>query len=57
MVLDAGHGGKDIGCRGDDAHEATVALAIIKDLGRRIEAGSPGVKVIYTRKTDVFIRA
>ena len=55
VVLDAGHGGKDIGCRGDDTHEAEVALAIIKDLGRRIEAGSPGVKVIYTRKTDVFI--
>ena len=55
VVLDAGHGGKDIGCRGDDTHEAQVALAIVKDLGRRIEAGSPGVKVIYTRKTDVFI--
>ena len=55
MVLDAGHGGKDIGCNGVDAHEAQVALAIIKDLGRQIEAGSPGVRVIYTRKTDVFI--
>ena len=55
VVLDAGHGGKDIGCNGVDAHEAQVALAIIKDLGRQIEAGSPGVRVIYTRKTDVFI--
>ena len=55
VVLDAGHGGKDIGCQGEGAHEADVALAIIKDLGHQIEANMPGVKVIYTRKTDVFV--
>ena len=55
VVLDAGHGGKDIGCSGASAHEADIALAIIKDLGRQIEASTPGVRVIYTRKTDVFI--
>jgi len=55
VVLDAGHGGKDIGCNGADAHEADVALAIIMDLGRQIEENLPNVKVIYTRKTNVFI--
>lgn len=55
VVLDAGHGGKDIGCNGVSAHEADVALAIVKDLGRDIEANMPDVKVIYTRKTDVFV--
>jgi N-acetylmuramoyl-L-alanine amidase len=55
VVLDAGHGGKDIGCNGVDAHEADVALAIIKDLGHQIEENTPGVRVIYTRKTNVFI--
>ena len=55
IVLDAGHGGKDIGCNGADAHEADVALAIIKDLGRQLEANMPDVQVIYTRKTDVFV--
>jgi N-acetylmuramoyl-L-alanine amidase len=55
VVLDAGHGGKDIGCNGVDAHEADVALAIIKDLGHQIEENMPNVKVIYTRKTNVFI--
>ena len=55
VVLDAGHGGKDIGCNGADAHEADVALAIIKDLGRQISENMPNVRVIYTRKTDVFI--
>jgi len=55
VVLDAGHGGKDIGCSGKNHHEADISLAIIKDLGRLIETNVPGVKVIYTRKTDVFI--
>ena len=55
VVLDAGHGGKDIGCNGADAHEADVALAIIKNLGHQIETNMPGVRVIYTRKTNVFI--
>jgi N-acetylmuramoyl-L-alanine amidase len=55
VVLDAGHGGKDRGCAGQSAREADVALAIILDLGRRIKEGYPGVRIIYTRKTDVFI--
>ena len=55
MVLDAGHGGKDIGCSGRSAHEADVALAIVRALGRDISDGCPDVRVIYTRKTDVFI--
>lgn len=55
VVLDAGHGGKDVGCQGRDNHEADVALAIIKALGRQIEDSMPGVRVIYTRKTDVFV--
>jgi N-acetylmuramoyl-L-alanine amidase len=55
VVLDAGHGGKDIGCSGRSAHEADVALAIVRALGRDIAAGCPDVRVIYTRKTNVFI--
>jgi N-acetylmuramoyl-L-alanine amidase len=55
VVLDAGHGGKDIGCSGKSAREADVALAIILDLGRRIKEGYPDVRVIYTRRTDVFV--
>jgi N-acetylmuramoyl-L-alanine amidase len=55
VVLDAGHGGKDIGCSGKSNHEADVALAIILDLGRRIKEGYPGVRVIYTRRTNVFV--
>ncbi|MFC4793645.1 N-acetylmuramoyl-L-alanine amidase [Hymenobacter endophyticus] len=55
VVLDAGHGGKDRGCAGVKAREADVALKIILALGRQIEENMPEVKVVYTRKTDVFV--
>jgi N-acetylmuramoyl-L-alanine amidase len=55
VVLDAGHGGKDRGCSGAKAREADVALAIILALGKEIKENMPDVKVIYTRKTDVFV--
>ncbi|GAC1593660.1 MAG: hypothetical protein NVS3B25_15730 [Hymenobacter sp.] len=55
VVLDAGHGGKDRGCAGVSAREADVALSLILALGRQIQENMPDVRVIYTRKTDVFI--
>jgi N-acetylmuramoyl-L-alanine amidase len=55
VVLDAGHGGKDRGCAGASAREADVALGLILALGKQIEQNMPEVKVIYTRKTNVFI--
>ena len=55
VVLDAGHGGKDRGCAGASAREADVALALVLALGKQIQDNLPDVKVIYTRKTNVFI--
>ena len=55
VVLDAGHGGKDRGCAGASAREADVALGLILALGKQIQENMPDVKVIYTRKTDVFV--
>lgn len=55
VVLDAGHGGKDRGCAGVRAREADVALKIVLELGHLIEQNMPDVKVVYTRKTDVFV--
>ncbi|WP_230471373.1 MULTISPECIES: N-acetylmuramoyl-L-alanine amidase family protein [Hymenobacter] len=55
VVLDAGHGGKDRGCAGVSAREANVSLKIILELGHLIEENMPDVRVVYTRKTDVFV--
>jgi N-acetylmuramoyl-L-alanine amidase len=55
VVIDAGHGGHDSGCHGAAAFEKHVALSISLKLGKLIEQYFPDVKVIYTRKTDVFV--
>lgn len=55
IVIDAGHGGKDPGCHGEKHNEKTVALAVALKLGKYIEEHFKDVKVIYTRKTDVFV--
>jgi len=55
VVIDAGHGGKDTGCNGRSAKEADVALKVALELGKNIEENMPDVKVVYTRKTNVFV--
>ena len=55
IVIDAGHGGHDTGCLGATDREKNVTLDIALKLGALIEKNIPGVNVIYTRKTDVFI--
>ena len=54
-MIDAGHGGKDPGCHGDLYKEKDVALAVALKLGKFIEDNFKDVKVIFTRKTDVFV--
>lgn len=55
VVIDAGHGGHDIGTRGKKARESIVALRIALALGRKIKEDSPDVRVLYTRDTDEFV--
>jgi N-acetylmuramoyl-L-alanine amidase len=55
VCIDAGHGGHDTGCISGKAKEKDVALGIALKLGKYIEDHFPDVKVIYTRKTDVFV--
>lgn len=56
IVIDAGHGGKDTGCNANtDAEEKKIALKVALEVGEKIEEQYPDIKVIYTRKKDVFI--
>lgn len=55
VVIDAGHGGKDPGCHGVYTKEKDIALNVALKTGKLISENCPDVKVIYTRKTDVFV--
>ena len=54
VVLDAGHGGKDTGNRGNGYYEKHIALNITLAIGKQLEK-TGGIEVIYTRKDDRFI--
>ena len=57
VVIDAGHGGKDPGAvdKTKKVLEKTINLNVALMLGEMITKNHPDVKVVYTRKTDVFI--
>ncbi|MBA4241870.1 MAG: hypothetical protein C0448_14185 [Sphingobacteriaceae bacterium] len=55
IVIDPGHGGKDPGCNGVSCKEKEVALAVALKFGKLIEENIKDVKVIFTRKTDIFV--
>ena len=55
VVLDAGHGGHDPGNLGNGYKEKDIALNIVLEVGKILEK-QDNFKVIYTRKTDVFIK-
>jgi N-acetylmuramoyl-L-alanine amidase len=54
IVIDPGHGGHDPGTRGHGATEAAVVLDIALRLERLLQK-EPGLDVVLTRRTDVFI--
>ena len=55
LVIDAGHGGHDAGALGATSKEKNINLNVALAFGGYVERNCPDVKVIYTRKTDVFI--
>lgn len=55
IVIDAGHGGKDPGCKGEKSIEATVALKVALKLGQIINENLPDIKIIYTRDSNNFV--
>ena len=55
LVIDAGHGGTDHGAPGSYSKEKDLTLKYALAFGRYVEDNSPDVRVVYTRKTDVFV--
>lgn len=55
LVVDAGHGGKDVGCVGKISKEKHLALKYALAFGKMVERNCPDVKVVYTRTTDRFL--
>jgi len=58
IVIDPGHGGKDPGTLGTkrySKYEKDIALSVSLKLGNYISNSFPDIKVVYTRKEDVFL--
>jgi N-acetylmuramoyl-L-alanine amidase len=57
LVIDAGHGGLDPGCNGNnEIFEKDVTLGVALKLGKLIKDSLPGLKVLYTRTTDKTLK-
>lgn len=55
VVLDAGHGGHDSGNRGNGYYEKNISLKIALGIGKILDKHDD-IKVIYTRKSDKFVK-
>ena len=57
VVIDAGHGGKDPGAVSATGkiREKDITLKVALMVGESIKKNHPEVRVLYTRKTDVFV--
>jgi len=55
VVIDAGHGGHDSGCVGQNSYEKDITLKLAIKVGEMIQQKYPDVTVLQTRTTDVFI--
>lgn len=56
VVIDAGHGGDDLGAVGQKGvREKDLNLTVSKQLAAKITQKYPEVKVVLTRDTDVFL--
>lgn len=57
LVLDPGHGGRDAGAVGKNtkSKEKNINLSVALLAGEYISKKHPDVKIVYTRKNDVFV--
>ena len=54
IIIDAGHGGSDVGARGRYSTEAQITLQISNKLEEIMKQMLPDTRIVMTRKTDVF---
>lgn len=55
VVLDAGHGGKDIGATDNNATEKNINLAVALKVGEFCKKKLKNTKVVFTRDDDTFV--
>lgn len=55
VVIDPGHGGKDVGAVGKKAREKDINLGVALKFGDLIRENFDDVKIVYTRDDDTFI--
>lgn len=55
VVIDPGHGGRDPGAIGRRGKEKNINLNVALKLGKLIEKNCKDVRIVYTRKSDVFV--
>lgn len=55
IVIDPGHGGKDPGAVGSYSYEKNITLPVSVKTGEYLEQNIKNVKVIFTRKSDVYV--
>ncbi len=54
IVIDAGHGGHDVGAEGRYSKEKDIALAVALKLGKLIRSEIPDLEVVLTRTSDIY---
>jgi N-acetylmuramoyl-L-alanine amidase len=54
IIIDAGHGGKDVGARGVYSSEKDICLAVSLKLGEQLKKDHPEINILYTRITDSY---
>lgn len=54
IIIDAGHGGVDVGARGKFSNEKDICLAVSLKLGEILKKEHPEINILYTRITDSY---
>ena len=55
LVIDPGHGGKDVGAPGVNNYEKNINLGVALKFGELVEERMKDAEVVYTRRRDKFV--